>query len=63
MNDSGLPEDESLNPFEADEQVDTLDEKGTIDEDPASTAPEPLESHRDRDTGLPGWQEVLRPGS
>jgi hypothetical protein len=63
MNDSGLPEDESLDPTEVDEQVDTVDERDTIDEDPASSAPEPLESHRDRSTGLPGWQEVLRPGS
>lgn len=63
MNDSGLPEDESLDPMEADEQVDTVDERGTIDEDPASRAATPLESHRDRSTGLPGWQEGLRPGS
>jgi hypothetical protein len=63
MNDSGLPEDESLNPFEVDEKVDTVDEEGTSDQDPASSAPEPLETHRDRSTGLPGWQEVLRPGS
>jgi hypothetical protein len=63
MNDSGLPEDESLDPFETDEKVDTADEQGTIDEDPASGSAGSLESHRDRSTGLPGWQEVLRPGS
>ncbi|MFC0681669.1 hypothetical protein ACFFGH_27885 [Lysobacter korlensis] len=63
MNDSGLPEDESLDPFEADEKVDTVDERGTIDEDPASRSAGPLETHRDRSTGLPGWQEALRPGS
>ena len=63
MNDSGLPEDESLDPFEVDEKVDTVDEQGTADADPASGAQDPLESHRDRSTGLPGWQDVLRPGS
>jgi hypothetical protein len=63
MNDSGLPEDESLDPMEVDEKVDTLDEEGTIDEDPASAAPEPLETHRDRSTGLPATEAILRPGS
>ncbi len=63
MNDSGLPEDESLNPFEVDEKVDTLDEEGTIDEDPASSAPQPLESHRDRSTGLPATTAIFGPPS
>ena len=63
MNDSGLPEDESLNPFEVDEKVDTLDEEGTSDEDPASSAAEPLESHRDSSTGLPATTAVYGPPS
>ena len=63
MNDSGLPEDESLNPFEVDEKVDTLDEEGTIDEDPASSSEGPLESHRDQSTGLPATTAVYGPPS
>jgi hypothetical protein len=63
MNDSGLPEDESLDPFEVDEKVDTVDEEGTLDEDPASSAPDPLESHRDRSTGLPATQAIYGPPS
>jgi hypothetical protein len=61
MNDSGLPEDEKL-PTDSsiDQEIDTLDEKGTIDEDPASRAAGPLETHREPSTGLPGWQEPLR---
>ena len=63
MNDSGLPEDESLDPFEADEKVDTVDEQGTIDEDPASDSGTPLETRRDRSTGLPATTAIYGPPS
>ena len=63
MNDSGLPEDESLDPFEVDEKVDTADEQGTIDEDPGSSPGAPLETHRDRSTGLPATTAVYGPPS
>ena len=63
MNDSGRPEDESLNPFAVDDEVDTVDEEGTSDEDPASGAAEPLESHRDPNTGLPATTAILGPPS
>jgi hypothetical protein len=61
MNDSGLPEDERL-PADSgiDQEVDTLDEKGTIDEDPASRSAGPLETHRERSTGLPVSRDALR---
>jgi hypothetical protein len=63
MNDSGLPEDESLDPFEVDEKVDTVDEEGTVDADPASDSSAPLETHRDRTTGLPATTAVYGPPS
>ncbi len=63
MNDSGLPEDESLDPFEVDEKIDTVDEQGTPDEDPASRSAGPLETHRDRSTGLPATTAVFGPPS
>ena len=63
MSDSGLPEDESLNPMEVDQKVDTVDEQGTADEDPASSAPQPLETHRDQSTGMPATTAIYAQGS
>ena len=64
MNDSGLPQDEAL-PQDARSasQVDTLDEEGTSDADPASAPDAGADVPADPATGMPATTSVLAPGS